>query len=298
MSRRMSYSGPPGSYQMNPVRGCGTKKRGGCYLEAESSPGGTLRRLAFVLSEHTMGGTNVFVDAPSRSMVLIDPAATLLSGTVVFAGVGYSPGSQAEEQKYERLLRQIGSEFALLDHVGRAHYSPWQFVDEVWQKGPSRKVSQDFLLKVAPILPLPVFFTHPDMPVFQAMTPELMREAVDLMARALNAPETRMTFTSRPTWFDPKWGLTTDSAGDGSDHCLLPILQALDVLAELRASGSHDEEELEILYPNLIEHERFEMFLGATWFTRGSYVLEDEGDPGIDELNVFNLNLDTEEIIY
>ena len=292
-------SSPPTSQPVNPVRGCGTLAKGGFYLQAEGGEGGTLNRTTWVLGTHVLNTEhwrkdNIFVDAPPRSMVYINPAATLVKGSIVYAdgmddNVGReieTPLTEEEGNLYDDLRRAIGT-FGILDHVGSAYYStPFEFAEEVWQYGPSRKVPETMLrwLSENHMFPVPVFFAHSRMPVFATMS---MREEIFRLAcKNCGEDPKDPAWQYGPTWMraDRGWGMTIASTDTGGDHYLIPILKSLSRLpTEDFALAGRDAG---------IYHQT--LFL-ASWFTRGAYVLKDENDPGMSGTGIINIDIEKGE---
>jgi hypothetical protein len=289
-------SSPPTSQPANPVRGCGTLKKGGFYLQAEGGPGGTLNRTTWVLGTHVFNTglwmqDNIFVDAPPRSMQYINPAATLVKGNVVDIDIKVKM-SKSEGVLYENLVHAVGT-FGVLDHVGSAYYpTPFEFADEVWQYGPSRKVPETMIrwLSDNGMFPVPVFFAHSRMPMFSTIS---MRETIfKLACKNVGHDPAGPDWQYGPTWLKARkgWGMTTESTDTGGNHYLIPILKSLSQFKEaatnmFTATGRDTG----------IYHQT--MFL-ASWFTRGAYVLKDENDPGMHGTGIINIDIDKEIITH
>lgn len=268
-----SYSA--GAYQVNPPRGCGLKVRGGSYLEADTAPEGTLNRTTWVLGNHYSGGINVYTDGISRrGMSLFNPSATLFTGEVVYDPLWVATLTKETEGQWLNLLRSVGTH-GLLDYVGHNNYTPWSFTVEAFELGPSRRVTRSFMESIAPYLPLPVFFAHRGMPIFEDA--EHAADGKDRAIQLVDYPDTG--YSQGPTWYGPTWGM---GLGDypGDDHYLLPILRAM------------DECEGDLMDSETYESVGFyETLWLASWFTRGTYVLAGDDDDGSDAMNVQNINI-------
>jgi len=264
----------------NPTRGCGKKKKGGFYLEAPLGPHGTLAPLTWVLGTHVVdgrSGRNVLTQAAQRSMTMINPAATLLKGEVAMPELlssldisdgqlndmldcGVKPGIA------DRLSGRVG-ELGILDYVGSNNYTPWSFAMELLAYGPSRKVTKDFMRQIAPYLPLPVFFTMKGLPFF-SKEGELSLAWLD----SIDADRGHEATMSLPTWWHDDWGMGARHY-NGDDHMVVDILAAM-------ANGL------------LLDFAPGEAVFCASWFTQGTYCKLDGDDPGVDMVNVENLDLD------
>jgi len=269
----------PRPYEANPVRGCGRRVRGGSYLEVDTVPTGILGRLSWVLGHHwNQGGSRervtLFTQVPPRAMMVFNPAATLAEGKVV-TNPRYDRWTNREVKRIAETMMAIVGDIGLLDYVGARYYSPWSFAKEVYEHGPSRRVTRDFLRRISPYLPLPVFFAHRNIPYFPTSARAI--EALDVSCQLLNVSEARFM---RPTWEIPGWGLTANDVS-GDNHYMVPVLKAYD---EFDSTFEDD--------PRFHDVKFAETLFAASWFTRGAYVLRDDDDPGIDAINVVNLTLD------
>jgi hypothetical protein len=271
-------------YTVNPVRGCGRKVRGGSYLEADGAVDGRLQRMSWVLGRHCADvfDNNIFTDSTAlsrRGMTFFNPAATLAERAIVYAGdTSYTPTSDLRNTQYRRFMPMLGA-LGVLDYVGDTSYNPWQFAEETYRLGPSRRVTRAFMLQVADLLPLPVFFVHRGLPFFPTA---LARTAAYARANDLLGREDGQVYIGA-TWDIPAWGMRgPDDIGD--DHFMVPVLAAL------------SDDETFMIENNTQWHgvEYVEgVFLGS-WLTRAAYVLENASDQGIDHSNVQNVSIDQE----
>ncbi|GIK54583.1 MAG: hypothetical protein HND44_00895 [Chloroflexi bacterium] len=206
------------NYTPNPIRGCGRKKRGGFHLKAGLSPFGRLNAVTYCLGSGVETGENLVVDISARGVWLGDLAASLVSGQFINIHDSWTaPADQTDW--YTQMLRKVGKP-VLFDHVGKAHYSPASFVNELLAYGPSRRVPGPVAEQIAGLTPIAILFCHDDMPLFigAAQRDELLSllDTDDLIDRQL-----------APTWRHPDWGLGIDN-DDGRDHYLVDVIQAMD----------------------------------------------------------------------
>lgn len=189
-------------------RGCGNLKEGGTYLQGTSfSPGGKLAPWTWVLGEGIIGGSNLALKIPPRQTGLIHLPATIQNGHL-------STGPETVLPIGVPLNRL--PVVALVDHVGSSHYTPIQFAQECAGRGPSRRVSPELAEQVAGHLPMPILFSHGNMPYVD-------RSIVDDLATWLEANE---DVTFGRTYDDPKWGIYSgDHKGD--DHFIAFLLRRL-----------------------------------------------------------------------
>jgi hypothetical protein len=281
-------------YTPNPVRGCGKKHPGGFYLESETSEGGLLSRLTWLLGTHVddrefdIHFGNIYTDHPNLGMSIINPAATIAKGKIVNKRDKKIILSPIENDFYIDLIDQIGK-LALLDRVGSMYYTPWSFAQELWDYGPSRKVSKQAMEIVAPFLPVPIVFCHGQMPIYGRNS----------SLNALDTAETALGYNNKgeyrysPTWTDPLWGTSETHEHSGDDHYLLPILRAMDQIGKVQDSN---KERLASIAMSLTPASKAETVFVSSWITRGTYVRKDENDPGVSIENVQNILLEQEKV--
>ena len=227
----------------NRARGCGKLKRGGCYLQGRKGPGGNLKSWSWVLGEPWFGGRNLYADNPSRSIIQFNGVVSLLSDEIVESI--YLPDSDQYAEREH--LAHIPAR-CLLDHVGAAYYTPWQFAMETDIRGPSRRVTPDFAAMIAEIgIPIPIFFTH-KIPVCESVERAVEYATALLLERADVSVLT-------PTWHDRRWGITSGKYA-GGDHLWMGVLRILD----------DEPQYLESLPASL------EMIFGVSWITEAVYV--------------------------
>jgi hypothetical protein len=265
---------------VNPPRGCGRKVRGGSYLESgETSPDGELARLTWVLGTHRASAEQdvmLYTDADAvsrRGMQFFNPAATLAEGYVVHAE-NYQPTSRDARDLYDRYLGIVGA-LGLIDYVGDSSYDPWQFATEVMQYGASRRVTRPFMLRVAPMLPLPVFFAHRGLPYFDDAATILLAENAAWRTLDIDPRNT----TDMPTWYWTEWGMRAEGRS-GDNHFMVPVLKAL-----------HTDETSMTESAAFERADYVEAVFCASWLTRGVYVHQDEHDTGVHQDNVENVVL-------
>lgn len=244
------------NYTPNPVRGCGRKKRGGFYLEAGLSPLGTLNAVTYCLGSGVEVGENLILDISARGVWLGDLAASFISGQFInINDLWTPPPNQADG--YAQMLGKVGKP-VLFDHVGKAHYSPASFVNELQAYGPSRRVPSQVAEQIAGITPLAILFCHEEMPLFssEAQRNKLLslRGTGDLTAQQL-----------APTWRRPDWGLGI-ACDDGRDHYLVDVIQAMD-----------DDMAVQTCLKDV---PRARQPFAISWITHVSYVAQKEEETG------------------
>lgn len=238
----------------NPTRRCGRLREGGYYLQSEVFAGGTLAAWTWVLGRHVVGERpTLYVDVPPRAAVLFNPLATLSTGFQIM-------DTSFEVEEAPAHLQHVGY-LGVLDHVGSRYYTPWTFAEECRLLGPSRRVPESLMRRIAPLLPLPVFFAHADVPVFESF-PRAQHFLLEFACVGLD----EVTFN--PTWENPTWGLRRGDVR-GEDHFVVSVLRTLD--------GARQNGTLRGLSDTL-RPEVYQIIFGVSWFTRGVYVLRDGED--------------------
>lgn len=252
------------NYTPNPIRGCGRKKRGGFYLEAGLSPFGTLNAVTYCLGSGVETGENLVVDISARGVWLGDLAASFVSGQFINI---HDPWTAPEDQAdwYTQMLGKVGKP-VLFDHVGKAHYSPASFVNELLEYGPSRRVPGPVAEQIAGLTPIAILFCHDDMPLFTSAAQR------DELLSLLNTDD----LTDRqlaPTWRHPDWGLGI-ACDDGRDHYLVAVIQAMDEdTAHLPTQGQAVPAFLKTV-------PKARQPFAMSWITHVSYVAQKEEETG------------------
>lgn len=178
---------------------------------------------SWVLGDGLMGGVNCLVPVRPRRVFLGDPAASLVIGEMMPAGLVKDGHFRRDERRalYEGLVGKVGRE-GIFYRLPRREFPPLQFAGD-WEEGwVTLDVSRPVAEWAAGKLPLPIFFMR-RMPLFRdgeqrAAAWELAAELVGPMVE-INA-----------TWLRPGWGL-----GPGDDHgeghylwAVLKVIERLD----------------------------------------------------------------------
>lgn len=244
------------NYMQNPARGCGRKKRGGFYLEAGMSPLGTLNAVTYCLGSGMETGENLVLDISARGVWLGDLAASFISGQFININ---DPWTTPEDQTdwYAQMLGKVGKP-VLFDHVGKAHYSPASFVNELLEYGPSRRVPGSVAEQIAGMTPIAILFCHDDMPLF---TSKAQRDELLSLLDTVDWTDQQLS----PTWRRPDWGLGIEN-DDGRDHYLVDVIQAMD---EETAVSTFLKDVPQARQPFAI-----------SWITHVSYVAQKEEETG------------------
>jgi hypothetical protein len=249
---------------------------GGTYLGGSFGPNGTLETWTWLLGTHVEGFYNLLVSAPARQMKIINLPYTLGTGRLV-EDLDATPEMVVPPEVAALLLELPRA--AVLDHVGSQHYTPHQFAEECRQHGPSRRVNPDIAAQIAPFLPLPIIFTHSDMPIIENYP------GLDDVLEWQGYPAG--TYQCEPTFFDPAWGLrvkrdsgTKTQPYNGEKHWAVGTLKALHQCysgkklnkglipeAPRSAIGLH------------------EATFGVSWLTRATYVVR--GDESVEQLDEY-----------
>lgn len=234
----------------NPNRGCGNLVKGGFYGQGRFGPNGTLEVWTWCLGEGVWGGRNLNL-APQnpRGMDVIRLRETLFNLAYSTAPLAFTT------EVLDRL-----PEYALLDHVGSAHYTPWSFANEVKRLGPSRRIHRDIAPTIAKYLPIPILFTH-------GWIPSVDREQrIDLMQWSGAVGEWFM----EPTHEHPEWGIYAADTWHGDGHWQVPLLAELNRRCEgYKLIGNMPEP---LANATLLDEAAF----GISWITDVCYITTGE----------------------
>ena len=246
-------------YQPNPPRGCGTKKKDAFYLESgEVGDRGTMWAATHLLGSglledlDTIRGCNIKV--PPRQMNVYNIPGTIANAQLEPVTQGFVPVDVENGELYERLKNVRVKRVGVIDHVGSSHYSPREFSLELSMLGASRRTTPEFAMMVSAFIrrvgPVPVLFTHSRMPVFET---EMDRD--EALAQ--------MMFDARPenlraTWLNPDFGMFTGMDNGGGSY-LHNVLRHIDEGYEFPGVSFCEQP------------------FAASWYTRVSYTLPDDG---------------------
>lgn len=263
-------------------RGCGYKKEGGYYLEAEMAPLGLLNLWTWLLGTGTMAGDNLLVTVPARSGIIGNMPGSLLLGE--YTELKYpSLGRSAElyEDLVHRTVMNSSEPWAWFDHVGSSFYTALSFAEEVREMGPSRRVSEKTAKQLAAMAPMPIVFTHSRVPLFESEQMLKIGLEMALMCHQgtllLGEPMELDDYVRLPTWADTRWGMTRSYEYGGQESALIPILRLLGLLDKHYHQYEHDPvwREAKTFYDRLVYREAT---FGASWITAISYVARKDDD--------------------
>lgn len=197
-------------------RGCGSLVPGGFYAQSEPSSRGSLRAWTWTLGTmiDASGAHNVLLSPPRRGQMIINLPATLASGRLVI-----SPTEHEHEREYPG-LRNV-PRAGLIDHVGSAYYTAWSFANEIMRAGVSRRVTSDMARLIAPYVPMPILFTHHDIP----LPDEGMAADMEAAAWDENVPDDLVRL---PSFALPTWGTRNAQPQHWGERVLRWIAQARD----------------------------------------------------------------------
>ncbi len=283
----------------NPQRGCGTKTSDSYYLEGDTGTGGPLWAWTWFLGD---GLDHVLLvsrnQVPTRSVVAINPAATLVFESFVGADSPFSVRNAEREQAYRYYLgktRDVGS----ADHIGAIHYSPYAFAEETIRHGPSRKITKQMAKVFAELFlehgPFPMLFSHTLIPLFA--TEDHKKEVFDAVIKALWANPDH--FWQDACWNHDEWGqYSSKGHNPGNSSFLVPILNVMNTVFERKPSELVTLSDEWHLAQRAMKNVRYEdQIFGASWMTRVTYTLPEDGKdeareealndiPGIDILDL------------
>lgn len=277
-------------------RGCGSAVPGGFYLSATRGAGGTLEPWTWILGAGVEGGEQVYLNPPERMHTLFNlpyTLATLEHQTEAVEGVTLvSPLDR---------LKPI----ALLDHVGKAFYDPYQFADEVERLLPNRRIAPELAAKLVPLCPIPIVFTHEQIPVVHNTLHRkiLLEWALDVIKKSMRFTDSGLyspdEYYKFPVWTNTKWGLKAKDA-DGKDHWLVPVLQAINLVGGVKNIPemimTYPDAETEDDYMLSSEISWIEQPFGASWITRVTYVCKDD-DTESTLRNIKNMGIEPVRIV-
>lgn len=250
----------------NPTRGCGTLKQGGFYARGTSGPGGILLQWTWLLGHmwDGEGAKNLTWEVPPRAMQIINLPFSIYHETIV---QDLDLVKLADTQPFTLPT------LALADHVGSNHYTSWQFAQECQAHGPSRRIPRAIAAQIAQMTPIPIVFTHDWMPLSPgAGFIPLIEWTNDAALRY-----------EGPTWEREGYGFTIRDTYDGSDHWVLPVLQAMHEQA-----GGHVKGLEKIMPVTLTEFiVTTEQALGVSWINEVQYIVEgNETDEELEQLTL------------
>lgn len=208
---------------VNVVRGCGSRKKGGYYLEAETNPNGTLNLITYCFGSHidappASPAENLIAEIPSRGLWLGDLAASFLTGEWIFEKNPYSPPLR-HTAVYEEFQQRFHCPIALGDKVSKEYYSCASFINEVREHGPSRKIPEHIAKKIARHLPLPIIFFF-DLPLFSS---KQQRDAALQVANIDLAG-----YDTDALWNLPEYGISVEYPNDGVLHFMSNLIYRLE----------------------------------------------------------------------
>lgn len=252
----------------DPTRGCGHLVKGGFYLRSEMGRSGTLVPWAWCLGESVIGGANLSFTVPARQTQVCHMRSTLATRQF----------STEDRMKGLSMVRGLADlpDFALMDHIGESNYTPYSFAMECQQYGPSRRVSRAVASRLVAenMLPIPIIFTHPQMPVVDAD----FKNVLALWAIDLEKPHSQTQVVPDVTCYRENWGILAKSKDCGNDHWIVPVLKYLH-----ERNGKGKKHLTEIMPAVLAENTLFiEQAVGVSWLTNAVYVVR--GDEPNDDL--------------
>ncbi len=249
-------------------RGCGNLVPGGYYLSAVDclSADGALQAVTFPFGDGLSDVVSCAGSVPSRGMLLINPAATFATQFVVRAEAPPEGG-----ELYDQLATRVLTK-GLIDHVGSRHYTAASFAMELAERMPNRRVHPDLARRLADKLPLPVVFTHSQVPWFRSQ--DEIEQAL-AYCRQFMDPERQFHFGAN--WLRQEWGVFANQ-DDGRDHIMMPILGMMD---KLRRDWQYIQnvpfwQEVKSFFDGLnYEEQPF----AISWFVRAIRIVDEDHPP-------------------
>ncbi len=204
-------------------RGCGSRQKGGFYLESKTDSGGTLNLLTYCFGSHVDSGqvvpaSNLLADIPARGVWLGDLAGSFLRGEWCFLKDAFVPAT-GDTVVYEEFQTRFISPVALGDKVSKQYYSCASFIEEAKEHGPSRKIPEAIAKQVVQYLPLPIVFFF-DLPLFRS------EEQRDALLAACGIEPNGLEF--EPLWNNLDYGISVEYANTGQDHFMSHLAGCLD----------------------------------------------------------------------
>lgn len=243
-------------------RGCGKLKKGGLYLGASMSASGSLLTLVPLL--------------PAAEFE-VAPRKMILMSTAELAG-------QMALYDYTIPSIPIPHSQVLVSHVGKRFYTPFSFMQELKDRGPSRRISPQDLPDIS-AFPIPIIFTHDEAQILNkdgGMPKWLMDSAA--VPGILDYVQSWKDF--HYTWDTPGfgWDIEADTIMM-LHHPMFHIYKHLVELKEQRKYTRFLREHQVYLEPGI--------FCGS-WITHAFWVPTDDGADMPDELlekGVYQANL-------
>lgn len=236
----------------NVKRGCGHLKPGGFYASGGAfSSTGRLAAWSWVLGDGLIGGHNPLISVPPRLMTIAPLRETLYHGRL---STDFDLSGFTFPYPLQRLPK-----VALVDHVGRNHYTPWQFAEETIRLGANRRIPAQIAAQIAHFTPIPILFTHQDMPL---VDPDSFADLYNMLSFEGATTDTGQTY------LNDHWGIY---AGDdhGDNHWLVSLLKTLH-----EGQGKHLTE---VVPPQVAENLLFtEGAFGISWILRVNYVVTEQ----------------------
>lgn len=177
----------------------------------------------WVLGDGLVGGANCLAPCPPRRAFYGDPAASLVLGELMPAGVVKAAHFRRDSrlEAYQHLDEIVGTE-GIFYHTPSSKYSADRFVTEFVAGRVRLSVPRSAAEEYARLLPLPVFFTHRRVPLFRDA--DERDTALAFVAELLFA-----IGSQEATWTRPQWGLGPADE-DGGDHYMVGVLRLVDRL--------------------------------------------------------------------
>ena len=252
-------------------RGCGNLVPGGYYLSAVecTSAMGALQAVTFPFGDGLNEVVSCAGSVPARGMLRINPAATFATKSIVRFETPVNETAIGAE--YGRLAQAVLTE-GLADHVGSRHYTAKAFAAELFERMPNRRVHPDVARQLAGRLPLPVVFTHSQIPWFRSQ-----EEIEQAMEYCYEFMDRERVLHYGANWLREEWGIFARQ-DDGRDHFMLPILGLLD---KLRRDWRHLSrvpywQEVRGFFDSL-QYE--EQPFAISWFVRAIRIVDEDHPP-------------------
>lgn len=221
-------------FNPNPPRRCGgSKKPNSFYLEGgEFSDTGTLWPWVWLLGDGIED--NIYLEIPPRQMQLINPVLTILFQTFMPMGGPKVPIPKDRRWVYDHLHNGT-SVPGVADHVGAQFYTPFNFALETQELSASRRVSSQMAralsLAINQYGPMPMMFTHSDIPSFRNVAERGVALAhVKECMGYINGDDDHVVFM-QPTWKHDNWGMyASRKQWIGHTQFMVPVLRFMDAI--------------------------------------------------------------------
>lgn len=248
----------------NPDRNTGRLVEGAFYAIGEFPATELRNSWTWCLGRHLAGEQgSLFATVIPDTAPIIHLPATLNRGKIVASA---SDVPEVERQTIRDLAqyRHLPA-WAMLNHVEKARYTPFGFYTETALYGPARRLTPADAKLIAQHLPLPIVFSHDDLPLID---PEILDDVLEWSGIAAH----KTVFN--PTHSYKDWGLS-QFQNNGGRHWVTAFIRKLND----EGYGKRREHLTRQMPYRLAEDTMFaEQIYGISWVTTVAYIAADTDD--------------------